>query len=333
MQTDKNSFNFKLADSTNLQSAYVKMVHLFEDCSIEDAQFDANQLIYYVTGKDKRIFAQDTLSIEQAETLTKLALKRSKRYPLQYLLGEWDFLNFTLKIGEGVLIPRQDTEIVCNTAILCANKIIEAKQKEKDDCENEGSASLNKQVAGQAKQHLCKNKQIKGQNTVNVADLCSGSGAIAIGVAKNVALANVTAVELYDKAYEYLVQNIKTLAPCINVVNSDIFKWQNTLKDDSFDIIVCNPPYVTQHEMKSVQPELDYEPLTALMAQNNGLEFYIHIAAAYKAKIKKGGYLIFEIGSTQAKSVAKILLENGYEDIEIIKDDFNNDRCIKAIAK
>ncbi len=305
MQAYNKSNNFNLNSETNLQNAYMQIVNLFKESQIEDAVFEANYLVNHVTGKDRRIFAQEKLSAQQAEKLTQLAQKRSLRYPLQYLIGEWEFLDFTLKIGEGVLIPRQDTQTVCEQAICCAKYLLSKKSKEQQSLES----------------------------MVSVVDLCSGSGAIAIGVAKNVKQANVTAVELYDDAYKYLVQNVENLAPKINTVQGNVFNWQNTLSNNSIDILVCNPPYITKSEMNNAQPELNYEPITALMAENEGLLFYEHIAKEYKSKIKSGGFLIFEIGSTQAQSVKNILIENAYTEIEVIKDDFTLDRCIKAIAK
>ncbi len=286
--------NFDFA--CDLRTAYRFIKREFDANGIEDAAFDTDAIIKHVTGKDRRLYGDFVLSKQQAECLRECALKRCERYPLQYIIGEWDFLDFTLKIGEGVLIPRCDTEIVCQTAIEFA----------KDFCaKNEGAEP-------------------------NIADFCAGSGAIAIGIKKSVPDANVSALELSSNALFYLNENVKTLAPEIEVIQGDIFTYQDDVADNFFDIIVSNPPYITEQEMKLLAPELSFEPNMALFAEDDGLCFYKHIAKAYKSKIKHGGALIFEIGSEQANKVHDILKINGYKNIEIINDLFGKQRCVKA---
>ncbi len=289
-----------ICQKLNLQQAYIKINHILYLHSIQDSQLEANMLINHVVNKDRRVFADYVLSDEQTSFLNECIKKRCERVPLQYILGEWDFLDFTLKVGQGVLIPRSDTEIVCNTAIETALYFYKNLYSEK-----------------------C---------AVKIADLCAGSGAIAIGVKRKLPFANVTAIELSKKALFYLTENIKSLAPDIKVINDDVFKWQNTLNDGEYDIIVSNPPYVTHAEMKKLQAELYFEPKMALYAKEDGLAFYKHIAKEYKQKLKKGGAVIFEIGSTQAQKVTSILKQNNYENIQVFKDISGCDRCIKAVT-
>ena len=241
-----------------------------------DAAFDAKILHELAAGDAEKLFA--------------LTEKRAARYPLQYLCGEWDFLDFTLKIGEGVLIPRADTEIVCETAIAAA----------------------------------------KEKPAPTVVDLCAGSGAIAIGIARAVPLATVTAVELSPQAMPYLQENARTLAKNITVAAADIFTWQHTLTPQSVDVLVSNPPYITADEMKTLAPELSCEPRMALEAAQNGLAFYMHIAAEYRFALKQGGCIVFEIGSTQGEAVTQILAQSGWRDIKVTPDYAGLPRAVTA---
>lgn len=249
---------------------------ILQSAGCEDAAFDAKILHELAAG--------------DAEKLAALTEKRAARYPLQYLCGEWDFLDFTLKVGEGVLIPRADTEIVCETAIAAARK----------------------------------------KSAPVVVDLCAGSGAIAIGIARAVSSAQVTAVELSADALPYLRANVAALAPKIDVQAADIFAWNKTLGAESVDVLVSNPPYITADEMRTLAPELSCEPRMALEAAQNGLAFYEHIAAAYRFAVRKQGSIVFEIGSTQGRAVSEILCRNGWHDVRVLPDYAGLSRVVAA---
>ncbi len=256
---------------------------------IEDAEFDARVLVELVTGKDPRVFSDASISDSAANALDKMIRLRASRYPLQYICGTWDFMDFTLCIGKGVLIPRADTEIVAQTAI---NYLETAAARP------------------------------------SALDLCSGSGAIAIAMARAVPAASVYAAELSEDAYPYLEKNITALAPRIHAINADVFHLQDALRAESFDVIVSNPPYVTPQEMQTLPPELEFEPRMALCDENDGLSFYRHISAAYLPKLKHGGHLVFEAGSTQGDDICRILYSCGYSSIEVIEDYASNPRCV-----
>lgn len=132
---------------------------------VPDARFDAAQLYRFVTGRDPRL--DDGPDEEEARRLEELAVRRAAREPLQYLLGEWDFLDFTLKVGPGVLCPRADSEVVCETA-----------------------AEL-----------------LQGKQAPVVLDLCAGTGCLGLGVARACPGAQVTCVEKSEAAWPYLVEN------------------------------------------------------------------------------------------------------------------------------
>ena len=136
---------------------------------VPDARFDAAQLYTFVTGRDHRL--DDGPNAEEASRLQVLAERRAGREPLQYLLGEWDFLDFTLKVGRGVLCPRADSEVVCETAI----------------------------------------ELLKDSEAPVVYDLCAGTGCLGLGIARAVPGAKVTCVELSHDAWPYLTANVAAL--------------------------------------------------------------------------------------------------------------------------
>lgn len=259
-----------------------------EQAGVEDAAFDAAQLIRFVTGADEHSEAE--LSSEQQAALEKFVRRRCSREPLQYLLGEWDFLDMTLTVGPGVLIPRSDTELAAQTAIDAARAFPAPR----------------------------------------VADLCSGSGAIALGVARHVPAARVTAVEWSGQALRYLEENNRRFASPLQVVQADVFCWQEEIEDGTFEVLVSNPPYISAEEMMSLAPELDFEPRMALEAEEDGLAFYRHIAPAYFSKLVSGGALVLEIGWQQGAQVTEICRKAGYTDVTLLQDLEGRDRCVRA---
>ncbi|MEG0617253.1 MAG: peptide chain release factor N(5)-glutamine methyltransferase [Oscillospiraceae bacterium] len=254
--------------------------------NIEDSIYEVRLLYHFVTGQDSRLCACDAkISKLDADKLQTLAQKRASHYPLQYILGKWDFMTLTLKIGEGVLIPRADTEIVCEAAA-----------------------------------NAC-----SGLDLPVILDLCAGSGALALGVKSLVPSADISAVELSDKALDYLHINADN---SINIVKADIFGYEKQLNRHSADIIMSNPPYISLAEYETLAPELSYEPRMALTDDADGLRFYRYIAKEYKSILKDDGYLIFEIGYNEELSVTEILKENGYTDINVIQDYGGNPRAV-----
>ncbi len=277
------------------QELWRSAVIFLKENNIDNADFDAEQIFKHVFKFDRRLHDSTDLIKKEELTIFEDCLKRrANREPLQYILGEWEFYNFTLKVGKGVLIPRQDTEFVCETAI-----------------------------------NLAKNYD----ETSKIADLCSGSGAIAIALAQNTNAVNICAVEKYDEAFLYLEKNTKMLAPHIKTIKADVLNWHENVPDNHFDMIISNPPYITNEEMQTLEPELNFEPITALKAEQNGLLFYSEIAKNYKNKLKEGGYIVFEIGCEQGEAVSEILRSNNYSCVETKQDYANKDRCVYAIAK
>ena len=220
---------------------------------------------------------------ERCDAVTELAEKRAEGYPLQYLLGMWQFMDSDFFVGEGVLIPREDTSVVVQ---LCLDNI----------------------------------KNLYGTDNLSVIDLCAGSGAISISLAKALPNSRVTALELSDKAIYYLQKNIQHNG-CGNVeaVKGNVFTDFN-ITDAAYDVIISNPPYIISSEIKTLQREVQYEPAMALDGGSDGYDFYRAIISKWSNKLKSGGLLVFELGENQYDAVSHLMYRQGYKDITFATD-------------
>ncbi len=171
---------------------------------------------------------------------------------------------------------------------------------------------------------------LKDSENPEILDLCAGSGCIGITLAKEIPTAKVTMVEKYQEALRYTEKNIER-NEAFNAValQGDIFEKCGAGKQ--YDLIVSNPPYISDEEMKIVSPETKFEPETALKAEDDGLEFYKAITENYRDSLKQGGMLCFEIGFSQAEKVKEILEKAGFSEIDIKKDLDSNNRAVSGI--
>lgn len=255
--------------------AYRKTKDILTEAGFETPAFEALCLTEKVFGFNRLALitkGEETVaSEEKLAVLAELTEKRLNHEPLQYLLGKWSFMGIDLLVGEGVLVPRDDTEVITS---LCIDYL------------------------------SCK-------ESPNVIDLCAGSGAISLALEKY-ANCKVTAVELSDKAFSYLTQNIKLNNSAVNALNGDIFECHKDIADNSLDLIVSNPPYIKTADIASLQKEVQHEPAMALDGGESGLDFYRRIVPLWKSKLKAGGALAFELGEGQYDEVSRILADNGF---------------------
>ena len=228
------------------------------------------------------------------EKVKKIISKREKNIPLQYILGYWEFMGLKFKVGEGVLIPRADTSVLV-----------------------EESAKI-----------------LSKKNSPYIADLCSGSGCVAISLDKK--LNNnpkIYAVEISKKAFEYLNENIKGNKSSVVPVNADVFEVYKKFDDVSLDAVVSNPPYVKNSEIEGLEEEVKKEPILALSGGEDGLDFYKKICKFWIPKLKRGGVMAFEIGVGQFKDVKKIMEMHGIEKIKSAKDINEITRVLIGVKK
>lgn len=244
---------------------------------VENSGFEAEQILL-ASGIPKNIILwepRECVSSEQLQKALEMLEKRCSGYPLQYLVGEWSFYTLDFKVGEGVLIPRQDTE----TLTELADEFLKKRPPKKH----------------------------------RVLDLCSGSGCIGIALARYCA-AEVVCVEKSRSAYFYLEENIKLngVSGHVTAVNADIFEISLN-KLGRFDAIVSNPPYLSACEMDCLQKEVTFEPREALYGGEDGLMFYREIPKKYLGLLNDGGLLAMEIGYEQASFVGGIFKKYGLE--------------------
>lgn len=214
----------------------------------------------------------------------------NKHVPFQYITGEVYVYGIRLFVNENVLIPRQDTECVIHEAI---SKI------------NSGSYT-------------------------SMLDMCTGSGVIALAVANATSIQSVDMADISSKAIKVASKNIELLEKkdkCKAFV-SDIFQKIDLNK--KYDIIVSNPPYVTEEEYAHLSQYVKEEPYIALVAKDDGLYYYKKIAKEAKEHLRPGGALVFEIGSTQGVAVSDILKAEGYKDVTVKQDLNSNDRVVSC---
>ena len=274
-----------------LKDLYLKLRGILSEAEIEAPELEARLLIEGVTGMNRAsqiANSNSEISGEIQEKLISMAQKRAEHLPLQYILGKWSFMGFELKVGEGVLIPRDDTEVLVG---LCLD-------------------------------------YLKNSNGKTALDLCAGSGAISVALDK-LANADVTAVELSDKAYNFLLENIK--GTNIKPHKGDIFKCYRDFEAKSFDLIASNPPYIKTDEIEALQTEVGYEPKTALDGGADGLDFYRAIVKRWTPLLKSGGAMAFELGEGQAEYVGGLMADHGYINIKTAKDLGGTDRAIIGI--
>lgn len=261
-----------IADKTR-KSVYLQTKSILKDVT-EESETEARRLCSHIFKTDSVGLLFDTVVSEaEAEQLEKALEQRLSGRPLQYIIGEWDFYGRSFFVGEGVLIPRSDTETLIDTAL----KYIDESTSEKP---------------------------------VRILDLCTGSGCIAITLKSERPFAEVYAVEKSDEAFSYASRNTIRHAVDISLLKSDALTLDASDWIDFFDIIVSNPPYLTEADMQNLQREVSFEPKMALEGGKDGLLFYRRLTEKYSGCLKKGGALCYEIGIGQENDVAKIMLNN-----------------------
>ena len=264
----------------------------------DSPNFDAACLLTDIGGMPRGVPGVDfgKINTEAEAAVWAAAEERAAGRPLQYILGQWDFLSLTLSVGEGVLVPRPDTECLCEAA----------------------AEWLNKAAAPGAR----------------VLDLCAGSGCVGLGVASlcRVPL-QVTAVELSDAAWGYLEQNIARYPMYdVTAVKADVLA-DGTQFDGPYTAILSNPPYIPTGDLPSLQREVQREPQMALDGDADGLRFYRAIAAEWVEKLAPGGLCAVEVGIGQAEDVAALFREAGLRDIQIKNDLGGIPRVVMGIKK
>ncbi len=271
-------------------------------CGIEAAEKEAELFIRQELDIDIVQLYRDNseLNDEQSAAVEEMFSRRVKREPLQYILGSSDFLGLKIQVGRGVLIPRPETELMAEYAV-----------------KKWGSGEAGKCGSGTDKQ-------------TTFLDLCTGSGCLALALAKAFPDSHVTGIDISETAVDYARRN----AGLNGVANAGFLSghlFEPLEETKLFDLIISNPPYIRTDDIIALQPEIkDWEPLNALDGGEDGLGFYREIIPASRQYIKDNGIIMLELGAGCDDAVARMLDRAGFSEVEVRKDYAGIKRIINA---
>ena len=231
------------------------------------------------------------LNEDEVKVYREFIRRRIKSEPLQYIIGKVEFYGIEFNVNPSVLIPRQETEILVETIINSVNK----------------------------------------DGSLKILDVGVGSGNISISLAKHLPYSKITATDISEQALETAKANaeMNNVLEKINFIKHDILSHN---LNDEFDIVVSNPPYISREEFPQLKDELKvYEPQNALTDFSDGLNYYRIISSKAKEFVKSKGKIFFEVGQGQVEDVKRILAENNFNEISIVKDYLKIDRVISGV--
>lgn len=264
---------------------------------VEGAQLEAREILCYASDKSREQLYRDMslyVSAELERRVEELVQRRLAGEPVAYIIGEWEFYGLPLNISQDVLIPRMDTEVLAERAILLAR------------------------AAGEG---------------ARVLDLCAGSGCVGLAVAANVPGCRVVLADVSEAALRLCKQNVRRneLNARVTCVQADALEPPDAALWD-FDVIACNPPYIPTGDIAELDVSVrDYEPRSALDGGADGLDFYRAIAARWGAALRLSGALLFEVGIGQAGDVGAILAQNQFEQIQTFQDTQGIGRVVEGV--
>lgn len=290
-----------------LKDLYDLTENMLAAAGVDTHKFDTDCLFEDILNADKvtlTLHGDREVPESDADRLMSAAEKRCCGTPLQYILGKWEFYGRTFYVGEGVLIPRPDTEILVETVLTYFKTAVNPSPI--------------------------------------ICDLCSGTGCVAVTLKKELPQAAVYAAELSSEAMPYLIKNIRHNEADVKILKGDVTDGrllENFADPDDIgeyrkiDAVVSNPPYLTDKEMTELSREVRCEPELALRGGGDGLKFYRAISALWGEVLRDGGLIAFEIGYEQGAAVCDILEKSGYKNAAVHKDYAGNDRVVTAVKK
>ena len=269
------------------------------DNGIESPRLSAELLLSHVLGlKRIELYTQYNKAVEKQELdkLRELVRRAGQHEPIAYLVGKTEFYSMELNVTPDCMIPRPETELLVQRTI----EFLRTRN---------------------GPQYVC--------------DLCTGSGCIAVAIAKNFPNAKIIATDICDTALAVAATNVEkhNLQDKITLLSGDLFDPIIPQLDvGKFDLIVCNPPYVSSGEYEKLDKNVrDYEPRLALFAGDDGLDIYRRIIEKVDSFLKPDAALILEIGYAQGHAITELLKQTGvFAGIKIERDFHNNDRIVTA---
>lgn len=268
---------------------------------INTARLDAELMLAYLLKTDRtRLYMNfdQPLNKDELTNFKKLLERRAKHEPLQYITGCQEFWSLPFRVSPSVLIPRPETELLVE----------------------EGIRELG--------------KNFPEDESIEILDIGTGSGALAAALASEIKGAKVTGVDISHEAAKIARENIEAnnLSPSVSILEGDLFE---PVKDKNFHLIVSNPPYIPHGDLESLQPEVaGFEPLSALDGGGDGLDYYRRIIPESLRHLIPGGWLMLEHGIGQSGEIISIFKErDAFTDIESINDLAGIDRVVKGRRK
>ena len=271
---------------------------ILKEAAVDTYMLDSQLLLGKVINKDKLYLITNRdkeISKKNEKEYFELIEKRKNKMPIKYILKSAEFMGLDFNVEEGVLIPRPDTEILVEETL----------------------------------------KYIPQDESMNVCDLCCGSGAIGIALASFRKNINIDLIDYYDTPMKVTESNIAkhNLKDRAKFVKSDLLKVVIN-QNKKYKILVSNPPYIKDEVIPTLMDDVkDYEPHTALSGGEDGLIFYRRIVEESSKVLEDDGILAFEIGHDQGEEVKKLMINSGYSDVRIVKDLAGLDRVVIGTLK
>lgn len=250
--------------------------------------------VLHCPANELRLRQEEELTAVQAEQFMALCQQAQAGYPVQYLIGEQEFMGLPFSVGEGVLIPRWETELLVEKALELLPK----------------------------------------DSPVLVADICTGSGAIGVSLCKYLPMGYCFGVDISERALAYAKENSRRngVQERMTFVLGDLLLPLQERKEQypnfALDMILSNPPYVTDTEMAMLPKNVSYEPSLALYGGEDGLDFYRRLAVESPGLLKVGGWLCVECGYAQGQAIKELWELNGLQNVKICRDYAGKDRMV-----
>jgi release factor glutamine methyltransferase len=292
-------------DVNTIRNSLQWAIAILKRSKIESPEINADTLLAYVLSCDRAsLYTNPDDVIDDADICKykELINKRASHVPLQYITQRVEFMSLDFVVDERVLIPRPETEILVETVL---NK---AQDKEFSD------------------------------KCIIIMEIGTGSGNIAVSLAKNLSNVDIYTNDISQDALSLAKENIQRhgVVDKVHLLDGDFFgAFCNSAEKEYIDFIVSNPPYISESEWNELDPEVkEHEPWQALVGGEDGLCFYRKIIKDAADWLRPGGYLVIEIGETQANTIIKLMQnELHYSKIEIVKDMQGKERIISAMRQ
>lgn len=273
---------------------YIEARKRIKETGVSSYSLEARLIVAHAAEKTKEEFLSCVnlyTSTEVEKKVKEMVDRRIAGEPVAYITGDWEFYGLPMTVNRDVLIPRVDTEVLVETAITA----------------------------------------LRGRKMdARVIDLCAGSGCVGCAIAKNLPATHVVLADNSPKALAVAKQNLmrNKLNPRVTCVETDALTTPPMMLG-SFDIMVCNPPYIPTGELEGLDVSVkNYEPMSALDGGEDGLTFYRGILNAWRGVVRAGGLMMFEVGAGQAEDVKLLMRVAGLKNVGTAKDTLGIDRVV-----